>query len=258
MQDKELDLGDVLKIASQFLKKNALYFLVFAVIGIGIGFYNYTTSNNTYQTDIYAKAEVLPLELISNEVSSINRLVQNNDFPALKKIFQDQIIDSSTIEDIEFSYIYERDKFFLVRIESHGATNYNTQIINDFKGFLSNNEFISVYMNNEFEKIQKLLQSNKSQVELMRKVQDRMINKVTGQDLKSMIIDPGSISSELLKLESEIIDLTNQMDRFGVFNVVDIIHSTQEPSLPKSILSSLLIVLFLGTLLLLGVKFLRL
>jgi hypothetical protein len=113
-------------------------------------------------------------------------------------------------------------------------------------------------MNNEFEKIQKLLQSNKSQVELMHKVQERMINNVADQDLKSMIIDPGSISSELLKLESEIIDLTNQTKRFGVFNVVDIIHSTEEPSLLKSILSSLLIVLFFGSLLLLGVKFLRL
>lgn len=258
MQDKELDLADVLTYISKFLKQNLLYFAIMIVLGLAWGFYNFSTAKTTFKTDVYAKAEFLPLELLSNEILTLNRLVKNKDLSGLKKVFDEKLIDSTYIDYIKYTNVNDKDKFFLIQLETIADSNYNEAIILSFRSFLSENNFISEYMQKEENKLRTLLKSNQVQLKNMELIFQKIISEKEGGEAKTLILDPGSISNDILKLETEIIDLRNQLERFQVFNIVDVIHSSKAPSLFKELLSALLLVLFVGTFLLLVLRFFQL
>ncbi|MEX0811440.1 MAG: hypothetical protein WD048_04425 [Chitinophagales bacterium] len=258
MQDKELDLGDVIKISSNFLKSNIWYFVFFIVCGVVLGGVKYSFENDAYKTDIYAKSEFLPLELISGEISSINDLIKSNDYDNLSSIFNNPSLDSIEIESISFKTVYDEDKFFMIQVKSTGKENLNDEIVSSFKEILTENLFIAEFLQNKKDKTETLLENHIQQKENLNKIYQQIENDLKVNKPNSIIIEPGSIAIDILEIESEIFELSAKLKREGAFNIVDIIHSIQKPSLLKEMASSIIIVLFAGTVLLLAYKFIRL
>lgn len=258
MEDKELDLGDVIKISSKFFRKNIWFFVFFIVCGTVLGLVKYNSQFDSYKTDIYAKSEFLPLELINGEINSINELIKSNDNENLSLILKNASVDSIEIESISFRTIHDQDNFFMIQVKSSGFKNINEEIVSSFKESLSKKPFISEYLDNQIEKTTTLLENYTLQKENLNKVYQQIENDLKAENTNSIIIEPGSIAKEILEIESEIFELSSKLKRKGAFNIVDKIHSVQKPSVIKEVVSSTIIVLFVGVVLLLTYKFIRL
>jgi hypothetical protein len=259
MEQKELELIDIIKTIANFFKSNLKIYIVLVLFGASFGFYKYNSSKNIYLTDVVAKSELLPLELISSEILSINNLVKNRDYDNLTKIFNEELLDSTVIEYLKFSNISSKDMFFQIQIKAASNKNNNEQLINNFNLFLEKNAYISDYISKEKLKTTELIENNIKETKQLQKIQSAFTNddEKTKKDF-TFILDPGTISSQILSLKADRINLTNKLEQLSVYNTVDIIHSEENPSLIKNLFSALLIVCFLGTIMLLGYKFLTL
>ncbi len=246
MQDKELNIEDLTQGIVSFIKKNIVFLIGFLILGLILGFVRYQKAKPAYQTNVFAKSTFIPLDLVKNEVASVNALIEEGNY---KQLSEDLNLDSTQVvkfSSVKFFNVSEDDKIFSVQIKSLGDANPNQAMVEGISAYLESNEFLSDYLATKSEQLSYNDEIYKQALANLLIVQEGII--IGGKASSySLITDPGSLSDEIVKYQKLIKNNALLLDEVVPYRVIDSVNIVSSPSLKKSLLTTTIVILFLGS-----------
>lgn len=256
MQGTEFNIEDLIDMVSKFVKKNIIYFVVFFIIGISLGLYKFNTANNKYVTIISGSSEYISLDLISNEVNSIKKFVEEKNYNKLSKKIR---IDSSKVyqlKKVSFNNISkDNNGLFLIQLETEGKENSNAFFVEAINNSLKENAFINKKHLEEVESLTNSLAVNKSELVKLEKLQEEIFDSNNNPKKFALISDPSVISNQIIKIKKDILSDSNKLkNKDNIYEIIDIVNIDIKNSLFTFLFKWLVFVFFVGTMFLVILK----
>lgn len=245
MQDKELNIDDLIDAVGNFTKKNLFFILGFVVLGFVFGFYRFNKAENLNQTDVYAKSSFVPLNLIKNEISSINALLEENDFSKLSEELGLEESQLSAYSSMRYYEVSSDDQLFSFQIKSVGNENANLDFINAFTAYLAKNEYLANYLETERTQLAQNDEMYKKELLNLTAIQDGLLDQ-GGKGTYNILTNPSELSLSIISIRKSIISNQLLFDQVEVYSLIDVVDITTKPSLIKYLFTSTIVICFLG------------
>lgn len=246
MQDKELNVEELTGLLISFVKKNFIVLSGFFCLGILYGGYKYYNAVPENQNNIFARSEFVPLELLSNEVASLNSKLEQRNYKEIAtnlNLSNEEVIQ---FKEFKFYPISTTDGMFYMEILSSSEENINEKFANGFLTSLESNSFISDYLEKEKELIIGRIAANERELEVLQDMQNVFLSQGKFESYNSIISNPSVISSQLIAIKNELNKDKQQLEKVTVYTQIDNVEILTYPSLKKHILSAAIVFLFLG------------
>lgn len=246
MQDKELNVEELAGLLISFIKKNFVILSGFFCLGILYGGYKYYTAVPENQNNIFARSEFVPLELLSNEVASLNSKLEQRNFKEIALSLNLSEEEVPQFKEFKLFPISTTEGMFYLRIISSGNENINEKFANAFLASLENNSFISDYLEKEKELILGSIEANERELEVLQGMQNVFLSQGKFESYNSIISNPSIISSQVIAIKSDLNRNKQQLEKVTVYTQIDNVEILTFPSLKKYVLSAAVVALFLG------------
>ncbi len=245
MQDKELNIEDLANAIVVFIKKNFIFIIAFVLVGLVLGFLRHQKAQNVHQSNVYAKSTFIPLDLIKNEISSINALLEAGDFTKLGNVLQLDNDVLSKWSSIKYFSVSENDKLCSFQITSIGENNPNEQILTAVSNYLESNPYLKNYLDLERDKLKQNDAIYKSELANLTKIQDGLLDKDVKKNY-AILTNPSELSMSIIDLQKLIKNNEFMFDEVAVYKLIDVVDITTKPSLTKSLITNTIVICFLG------------
>lgn len=258
MEDNELKLEDLFRLITGFIKKNMFLILGFVLLGLLVGFFRYSKAQPEYLTNVYAKSAFVPIELFKNEVQSIDALISERN---RKEIANKLQLDSTLVLNLKacnYLKISKEENLFAIQVVSTGEQNVNDKFVEHLTAYLSNNEYLHKFLAEERQKIELSIAVYEEELTKLETIQNNILGIDATKSGYSLISNPSELSGQIVKQKNSILGLRLLKEKAVVFNVIDAITVTSNPSLMMFLLSSIVVFTFLGTCLIIVFRFLTL
>lgn len=257
MDNKEIDLFDLIKRIITFYRKNFWFFLILVFVGAGLGFGYSKTQKSTYKSSgvymTWLEADFLTIiiDLLESQVNSNNfeKISENTKIPV--ETLQEIISMEHTINNIVSPLPDERIFQFveyksIVKVET--ITN-DTRVIDKIEkvitSFFDNNETIRGLHTARQETLRTVLKEIDYELETHKKRNDMIISQ--SSRLNTLVLSEYKISSllDIVKLKNVI---EFELDTEMIFFVQDFTSPVKViPNKPITILLFIVFLIIAGT-----------
>ena len=246
MQEKELNIEDLISLVAGFIAKNLILLIVLFLLGTIIGFMKFKKAKNEYVTNVYAVSDIMPLDIISNEILSIQQLMEENSLTELtsKLNIEDSII--TRVNKIGFNRISSDENMFKLEFSCAANPIYNQIAIEKLYESLNSNAFITAYLEEKKYEIENNILINELELENLIDIQKNILDSKKSKSNISIVADPSFISSQILILKKDILLNKTMLDKVGIYNIIDEVTVVKKPSLKMSLFKWIIMIIFLG------------
>ncbi|MCB9256179.1 MAG: hypothetical protein H6579_03520 [Chitinophagales bacterium] len=246
MQDKELNVEELAVLLFSFLKKNFIVLSAFLCLGILYGAFKYYTAVPENQNNLFARSEFVPLELLSNEVASLNSKLERRNYSEIAAklaIPEEEVVQC---KEFKFYPISSSEGMFYLKIVSAGIENVNENFANGFLASLESNSFISDYLDKEKELILGRIAANERELEVLEGMQNVFLGQGKFESYNSIISNPSIISAQVIAIKNELNKDKQQLEKVKVYSQIDNVEILSYPSLKMHLLSAAVVSVFIG------------
>lgn len=245
MQDNELNIEDLSNVIVGFIKKNIFFLLAFVGLGLIIGFFQYKSAEQSNLSNVYAKSSFVPLELIKNEISSLNALLEERDLEQLSQHFNIELEQLQSLNSIKYFEISNTDKLCSFQIKSSGENNINDAILNGITLYLENNAYLKNYLKSEKEILLQNDQIYKDELANLLKIQAALLDKDVKKNF-AILTNPSELSMSIIELQKSIKYNELLLQEVVVYKIIDVVSISSDPSLLKNLFTHTVVIVFLG------------
>jgi hypothetical protein len=257
MEDNELKLEDLFSLMKGFIRKNMFFILGFFILGLVFGVYKYSVANPEYTTNVYAKSEFIPIELVKNEIYSVNSLIKERNYVQLVDMLGIDSILVLNLLSCEYYAVSSEDKLFSIKVKSTGEENMNSQFVDHLVAYLEGNVYISKYLAEQKEKIDLSIAVYEGELEKLTQIQSSVLGENTQKSNYSLITSPSSLSDQIVKQKNALLGLKLLSEKVVVLSVIDSISIKDNPSLKMLVLSAAIVFTFFGICLIVLFRFFK-
>lgn len=239
----EIDIVELFLKAVKGIKNNSVLIISTLLIGIGLGWTYYQFSTKIYESKMLILAEPYTETIIIN----IDKLIGESNAQVLSEKLNlpaDQvtkIVGIKIIEKLEkpSEIPEEEDKtYFTLSVEMRDNS-FWSQVQEGLMFYFKNNEFINIKTEQKKKYINQIVERINTELIDLEKLKENITEGGLVQANKQSIVlfDPTTISTKILALNKEKINLQNSLESINGVQIVEGFTVYKNPSKPKFSLS---------------------
>ncbi len=244
MEQKEIDIIDLLVLISKFFKRRRLLLSIFVVAGIVFGVLSYYFTKKSYKTNLFVNSSIISKNLLYQSFSPIKINLKNKNIDFLQKKLN---IDKETIMQLaDFTIDTSIDNSVRINLELYNKNALNN-ISTGFVYYINNLNFVKGKISVERENLKKYISEIDSQLVNLKTTQKLLISKLNNNS--NMQVDNiGNINEAYVNIYEKRLKL---QQKFNETNQIFLYNDISEDFVPqnslfKKVIFGLIIFTFIG------------
>ena len=242
----EIDLLELLAKVVLTIKSNILSFIVAFILGTGLGLCYYQFVPKTYESKMMVISDILPNAFCEPLSETLNSLIIDGNHQLLADKLGLTPEEASQIGKIQIEAIKsEKDKkdvkegFTFVITVKVDNNNLLPKLQEGVLNYLRNNEYIKVKSRQNKIMDQALIDKMVIEINSLDSLKKNLLlgHPVSRSTPQTILMDPASISSEIVKLSNEKYELINKLELVNSIQLVEGFTAYENPASPKLSLS---------------------
>ena len=245
MAEKEIDLLDLVLVFVRFIKRRILLFVISAIIGISVGYINYSLTEDTYTTDIYASSIDVNKQLLYEFLNPIKYDIIQEDYTGLSDKLNINSESARNLNGIELDTTNKNSlKFQLIVKDKDFVDSLAQGIVT----YINNIDIVNRYLNSNKSNNEMLLSKINSELAKLEKTQDLFIKNLESNNNEILISQTANLNEQAIKLYEKKLKIENTIKAVSpveIYSDMEYVFVPQN-SLIKKIIFGILGFVFIG------------
>jgi len=242
-QDEEIDLKQVARRFTGFIKRNLSFLVLSALIGLGLGLGAYQILPRTYQVQMIADSRMLSSQVVVTIVESWQELLRKGGHQALgrKMNLKPEVlkrVQKLEAEPTRVSTPTKQNRDVFTITASLADTAVAAPLQEGIIYYLENNEFMKERTASEKRRLSLLkrrIEQEIAQLDSVKGVVQNIIRR--GASASSPFIsDPGSINGEIVGLYNQLLDVDQNLEFINNVQLISSFNPVSKADSPSLII----------------------
>ena len=254
----ELDLLELLANVFNAIQRNLLIIIISLVLGIAVGVLHYKTAGRQYTSrmlfsstmpESYGKTQIEKLQKLIGEQSTLLAAALNLSSEETSQLVRVKI-ENTSIRKFEIQRRDAKESVEETIVLLEVRTTNNTlwpKLTTGFINYLENNSFVKLRVDQQKNFYTQLVTSLDKEIKDLELLKSKILSGAISTYSKDgmILMDPSSISSQIIDLTKEKIEFQNKLENVNVIQIIEGFTVFENPTWPN-LLVSVAIGLFLG------------